>query len=308
MSVELVSVRTTDGVRLDGSWQRPSSPGRSEFPVDVMLLHHGVAGNFYGPSPFDDFAPWLAKAGCAAIRVNNRGHDPVSQASLNGQRVKIGSAYEIIDDCRADWDAWIEFAQKCGYERIGIWGHSLGATKSIYHAATENDYRVQCVIAASPPRFSYRHYAGTENWGEVKDIGSKFKETYNIAKGHIDDGHPEQLIQVEYPVPLLVSAATYADKYGPGAQYDILKHIPVISMPLLSVIGTTEPLGEFPFLGLPEEMQKLAAEFDHFTFEYVEGANHFYTDHRAEVWELTSRWLQGLASCGQLPRGKAAWP
>ena len=79
-------------------------------------------------------------------------------------------------------------------------------------------------------------------------------------------------------------------------------------MPLLSVIGTTEPLGEFPFLGLPEEMQKLAAEFDHFTFEYVEGANHFYTDHRAEVWELTSRWLQGLASCGQLPRGKAAWP
>ena len=65
-------------------------------------------------------------------------------------------------------------------------------------------------------------------------------------------------------------------------------------MPLFSVIGTTEPLGEFPFLGLPEEMQKLAGELDHFTFEYVEGANHFYSNHRKEVWGTTSQRLKSL--------------
>ena len=55
MSVELVNVRTKDGVRLDGSWLKPASPGKSQFPVDVMILHHGVAGNFYGASPFELF-------------------------------------------------------------------------------------------------------------------------------------------------------------------------------------------------------------------------------------------------------------
>jgi len=307
MSLELVKVRTADGVRLDGSWLKPASPGKSQFPVDVMILHHGVAGNFYSASPFEDWAPWLADSGCAAIRVNNRGHDPVSQASLNGERVKLGAAYETIDSSRADWEAWIDFAQKLGYERIGIWGHSLGAVKSIYHASVEDDYRVQCVIAASPPRFSYTHYAGTNQWGDVKDVGKLFVETCNLAQSHIDAGHPEQLIQVEYPVPLLVSAGTYIDKYGPEEKYDILKHIASVSMPLLSYIGTTEPLGEFPFLGLPEEMQKLSQECGHFTFEYVDGANHFYSEHRKEVWELTSRWLNHLGTSFQLPRGKAVW-
>ena len=80
-----------------------------------------------------------------------------------------------------------------------------------------------------------------------------------------------------------------------------------MSMPLLSYIGTTEPLGEFPFWGLPEEMQKLSAEFGHFTFEYVDGANHFYSEHRKEVWELTSQWLNHLGTSFQLPRGKAVW-
>ena len=307
MSVELVNVRTSDGVRLDGSWLKATSPGKSQFPVDVMILHHGVAGNFYGPSPFEDWGPWLAENGCAVIRVNNRGHDPVSQGTLNGERVKLGAAYEVIDSSRADWEAWIDFAQQAGYERIGIWGHSLGAVKTIYHAALENDYRVQCVIAASPPRFSYGMYAETEQWGDVKDVGKRFQETIDLATGHVDAGHPEQLIQVEYPVPLLVSAGTYMDKYGPEEKYDIVKHIPTVSMPLLSYIGTTEPLGEFPFLGLPEEMQKLSAKLDHFTFEYVEGANHFYSDHRKEVFEITSKWLKALGDSGQLPRGKAVW-
>ena len=158
----------------------------------------------------------------------------------------------------------------------------------------ENDVRVQCVIAASPPRFSYSNYASKDSWGDVKGVGQKFAESYAIAKAHIDDGHPEQLIQVEYPVPLLVSSGTFADKYGPDAKYDIIDHIPAVKMPLLAVIGTAEPLEQFSFFGLPEEMQKLSAELDNFTFEYVEGANHSYSNHRKAVWELTSHWLKSL--------------
>jgi dienelactone hydrolase len=61
-------------------------------------------------------------------------------------------------ECTYDWQAWIDFARAAGYQRIGLWGHSLGATKSIYYMATQHDPRVTCVVAGSPPRFSYEAF------------------------------------------------------------------------------------------------------------------------------------------------------
>ena len=94
MSLELVHVETSDGVRLDGVWRKPDAPGKSRFPVDAMILHHGVAENFYGSSPHDSFAPWLVENGCAAIRVNNRGHG-ISLQLLNHIRQHLELRAEI---------------------------------------------------------------------------------------------------------------------------------------------------------------------------------------------------------------------
>lgn len=294
MSGEIVSVRASDGVRLDGMFRKPEASGGNGMPVDVMLLHHGVGGNFYGSSPFESFSPWLLENGCATLRVNNRGHDAVSNAVRDGVRTPFGAAYEIIDDARMDWNAWLDHAEAQGYERIGVWGHSLGAVKSIYHAAVERDPRVTCVIAGSPPRFSYSHYAGVESWGDIEDAGKRFAETAALAMSYVEKGEPEQLIKVEFPVPLLVSAGTYIDKYGPAELYDVVTRIPEVTAPLFCVIGTAEPLEQFPFWGLPEEMQRLHGEVENFTFAYVEGANHSYSEHRGEVWDVTEAWLRGL--------------
>ena len=70
MSVD--QIRPKDGVRLDGAWQKPGTPGKSQLPVDVMILNHGVADNFYTESPFEDFDPWLVAGGCAAIVTPSR--------------------------------------------------------------------------------------------------------------------------------------------------------------------------------------------------------------------------------------------
>ena len=49
MKVDLVDVKTRDGVRLDGILREPvSTPSR--LGVDVVILHHGVGGNFYDPA------------------------------------------------------------------------------------------------------------------------------------------------------------------------------------------------------------------------------------------------------------------
>ncbi len=80
MIVDLVHVTTRDGVRLDGTWRQPPVGHTAQLGVDVVILHHGVGGNFYSPGMFEQYSEALLEQGCAVLRVNNRGHDPISRA------------------------------------------------------------------------------------------------------------------------------------------------------------------------------------------------------------------------------------
>lgn len=285
MLVDLVNVKTHDGIRLDGTFREPSRKHAAQLGIHVVILHHGVGGNFYNPGMFDQYSDALLERGCAVLRVNNRGHDPISRAIGDGGGKRLGAAYEVMDDCRYDWEAWVGFAQAAGYQRIGLWGHSLGATKSIYYMGMQPDPRVTCVVAGSPPRFSYAAFAATAE-------GEEFARTVARAQQHIDTGHPEALLDVLYPVPLLISAEVFMEKYGPEARYDILRHIPKVRVPLLIMIGTEEAQTMTAFKGLPAEVEKLAGELGHLTFESIPGADHAYTHQRDYVWGVVSRWLE----------------
>lgn len=285
MMVDLVNVKTRDGIRLDGTFREPSQQHDSRLGVDVVILHHGVGGNFYNPGMFDQYSDALLDRGCAVLRVNNRGHDPISRAMGDAGGQRLGAAYEDMDGCRYDWEAWIGFAQQAGYQRIGLWGHSLGATKSIYYIAMQQDPHVKCVVAGSPPRFSYSALAATAEGEEFVRIAAQ-------AQQHIDSGRPEVLIDVLYPVPLLITAKIFMDKYGPEEKYDILKYIPRVRVPLLIMIGTEEAQTMTAFKGLPVEVEKLAGELDHLTFASIPGADHAYTNQRDYVWGVVSRWLE----------------
>jgi pimeloyl-ACP methyl ester carboxylesterase len=285
MIVDLVHVKTRDGVRLDGIWRKPHAEQASQLGVDVVIFHHGVAGNFYSPGMFDQYGDALLDRGCAVLRVNNRGHDPISRAVVGQDAKRLGAAYEDMDDCRYDWEAWVDYAQAAGYHRIGLWGHSLGATKSIYYMATQGDPRVTRVVAGSPPRFSYSSYATLEQ-------GEAFKRIAADAQRHIDAGHPETLIDTIYPIPLLVTAEVFIQKYGPQEKYDILQHIPKVQCPLLIMVGTAEAQTMMAFQGLPPLLERIAAAMDHVTFASIPGADHAYTHQRDYVWGVVSRWLE----------------
>ncbi len=83
MIVDLVNVTTRDGIRLDGTWRKPSVQRAPQLGVDVVILHHGVGGNFYSPGMFEQYSDALLEQGCAVLRVNNRGHDPMSRAVVD---------------------------------------------------------------------------------------------------------------------------------------------------------------------------------------------------------------------------------
>lgn len=301
MNVELVRVQTADGIRLDGALRR-AEPGASRLPVDVVILHHGVGGNFYSENFFDPVGDELLARGCAALRVNNRGHD----LAYNTPSGRLGAAFETVDDSRHDWKAWIDFAEQAGYRRVALWGHSLGAVKTIYFSAVQGDPRVACAIATSPPRFSYSDYLSRAD-------GSQFRAYYDRARRALDENDPDGLLTITIPTSAILSARTYVDKYGPDERYDLLKLLPGVSVPILVTIGSEEGArpdspDRFSFGGLAGKVATLAGQTPNLTFELISGADHMYTGKTDDLWSVVERWLATVAGAEQSAVGAVGRP
>ena len=288
MLVDIVSVQTTDGIKLHGSHRRAADGAATALPVDVLVMHHGVAGNFYGVDLFDDLSDLVVAEGCAVIRANNRGHDLASWAENAVGRRRSGAAYEIMADSLHDWDAWIGFAADQGYRRIGVLGHSLGAVKTIYYFSHRDDERVRLAVALSPPRLSYSAFLRTSD-------GPAFGTYVETARKRIEAGDRHALIDAALPMPFLGSAATYYDKYGPEENVNILKRLPGVKLPLLATHGTKEAATELAMRGVPEELARLAGGIPHLSYALVPDADHFYTGLRPNLWRVLRDWLTSLS-------------
>jgi pimeloyl-ACP methyl ester carboxylesterase len=288
VNVELVRVVTADGVRLEGTLRLATSPGASRLPVDVMIFHHGVGGNFYNQSFFEQMSAAFLERGCAVLRVNNRGHD-LAFNSPGSPTGRLGAAFETVDECRHDWAAWTDLAEARGYRRIGVWGQSLGAVKTIYVLAGQGDDRIARAIATSPPRFSYSAY-------RARPDGAAFLAYYDRAQQLVDDGAPDSLFAADLPTSLVMTARTYVDKYGPAERYDVLEHLPNVRTPLLVTIGGEEGIYQdrpdrFAFGGLAETVAALASDLPSVTFELIPGTDHAYTNRTDQLWAVVERWL-----------------
>src|SRR5436190_14685821 len=204
MGVELVRVTTADGVRLEGALRLPEAGVASRLPIDAIVMHHGYAGNFYGIYFFEQMAEEFLARGCAVLRVNSRGHD----LAFNSPTGRLGGAFENVDDCRHDWTAWTDLAEQSGFRRIGLWGQSLGAVKTIFFLAVQGDPRIVRAIASSPPRFPHAAFM-------ARDEGGVFSRYYERARRLVADGQPDAVFAADIPTNLLVTASVYLDKYGP---------------------------------------------------------------------------------------------
>jgi pimeloyl-ACP methyl ester carboxylesterase len=284
--VELVQVRTADGVRLDGALAAPKSGGLERKPsADAVLAIHGTGSNFYSGAVFEGLAPKLLADGMAVLRLNTRGHDVISTAATLAGPRRLGSSLEQVDDCRHDLAAGLEFLASRGYRSVALVGHSLGAIKAVHFAAHVTHPGVKRLVAISPPRLSYSYYLESERRGE-------FKSHYDTAREHIAAARPETLIEIRTPLSFLVSAASFVDKYGPDEKYNILRQIGGISVPTLFVFGGIE-LQEVNFRGLPEAIGAAATPGQNVRVVTIAGANHIYTGQIEELAYKLRAWLAG---------------
>ncbi|MDA1016286.1 MAG: alpha/beta fold hydrolase [Planctomycetota bacterium] len=272
MIVDLVQTRTSDGVRLDGVLQAAAVDSVGiECEFDAVALFSGVGSNFYGSALIESLADMFQQRGIAALRVNTRGHDGVCTVSGDDGGRLQGAAYEIVDDCRFDVEAWVCFLVERGYRRIALLGHSLGAVKVLHAQAHQPHAAVTRVIAVSPPSLAHERFVRGLSAGD-------FHSSMNEAKRLAALGHPEMLFQATFPFPLILSAGTYLDKYGSESRYDFLKVSRSHRCSILFTFGELElRSGGVAFENLPVDIEAAKWEMRPSVLT-IPGANHFYAE------------------------------
>ena len=283
MMVDLVQTTTRDGVRLDGVFQ--SAAVRADSPLDGVSLVHGAGGSFYTSTLFDALAESLLSVGCAVLRVNTRGHDLMSTASTPQGGRRQGAAYEVVDDCRHDLTAWLDWLKNRVGPRVGLLGHSLGAVKCLYAAAHEPGLAAASVAALSPPRLSYAWFCSSPE-------GPRFREDYETAERHVESGRPGAPMDMRLPLPGVMTAGGYLEKYGPEERYNYLRFAADAPCPVLVTLGGVEAENNMAFRGAAEALRPLAERHGRMRVQVVAGADHFYSATRGEVTAGVVAWLR----------------
>ena len=281
MTVELIETVTEDGIRLHGALCASGNNRRQ-----LVVCVHGVGSNFYGSSMMNELSNHLACAGLDTLRVNTRGHDNVFTAHTPDGPTRLGAAYEIVDHCRIDITAWAKWGAEHNYQQVTLLGHSLGAIKVLYAQAFQPHPVVSAVVALSAPRLS----ASLFRQGPQSVT---YLDSLQNAEQKIEQNCGGALIEIQFPFPMVISAASFHDKYGPEERYNLLRFVDQIRLPTLYVYGGEElEYGGVAFSGLREAIQDCTSENDKSQTRVVPGADHLYQKTRQELFHVVGNWLK----------------
>ena len=282
MLVELVSLLNDDGLRLDGAFYPPTEGADRAGPVDAVLLIHGSRGNFYDGAT-KSMAEDLSAQGYACLPLNTNAHDT---AWYNpGSREFKGNAFEVLADTCIDLRAGIDHLTERGYRSIGLLGHSMGAVRVAYYAATQDDGRVTTVMPVSPVRLSYSYFMESED-------AEEFAANIEIARRLIARGEPEGVFRVDHPIPQLFSAASFLDKHGPEEKYNLINHAHGIRVPMLTLNGSLETHSRLR--DMAQDLAVAAVNSPKAETLMVEGGEHSLVNRTTEASDAVLKWLAAL--------------
>lgn len=145
--MELVTVNTKDGIKLDAAWY-PTSGSK----IGVLLVH-GKAQNFY-TSIVRWLAPYFSRIGFSSLALNMRDHD---HAEIDG-----------IPDAVRDIEGGVNYLMDQGIEKILLVGASYGSNKVVLYLpeAKKSDWLLGLILLSVGGIKSYL----PDLWKEVVKI------------------------------------------------------------------------------------------------------------------------------------------
>lgn len=276
MNVELCRVTTSDGLKLDGAFH-PSAAEKSSAPVEAFLLVHGTGGNFYSGSVFDTWARLSLVAGIPVLRINTRGHD-----GLAGD--------ERVADCVHDLAAWLDWLAMRSFRRIAVVGHSMGAVKTLFAAVHQPHGSVAACIALSLPRFCHTMLAADPRY-------TGFREAWQRSVELVAAGRGDEWLSVTQPLPLVITAAGFVEKYGPEDRYDFVPWLERLSEPTLFVFGEQTVATSPPFAGLPDAIESSLRQLPAGSgLHVVPGGDMAYRPSSEEPFQFAWKWLNSVVA------------
>ncbi len=287
MASILVRTATPDGVELDGALDAGASA--KSLGLDGVVLFHGTGSNFYASRMLASLLEPLTQLGLTVIRANTRGHDGINTVVTRRGGLRLGAAFETVDDCRHDVRGWTEYLRGQSGPRVVLLGHSLGAVKCLYAAAHDAGLEPAGVIAVSPPRLSYEWFCQSPH-------AQTFLDGYRQAEDLVRQGKPQALFESKIPLPMAISAAGYVDKYGPEERYNLLRFVRHLNCPTLFTFGSLEVESNVAFQQLPEEVEAWKARGLPVEVQTIAGADHVYSGKRSELADAVLGWLTRVFS------------
>lgn len=270
---KLLQTNTSDGLILHGYYV-PSKDKQ----VAVLQIH-GMAGNFYENSFTYSFAKKFEGKGIGFLTANNRGNGKDTDFNkTNGDFVRIGSQYELLEEAHLDITAWLKILIDEGYKQIILMGHSAGTVKSVrYLFEGELKDNVNKLVLLSPiDPLGFRIAKGRTN------IADFLKQ----AQDKVDQGKGEELIDHVFDHDTL-SYQTFIswykqDDFGRmfeffNKEYDfpILKQIKI---PTKIIVGSKDEYFHPSNSNNPQEaMNILLRNIPNSEGKIIEGAEHSYS-------------------------------
>ena len=149
--------------------------------------------------------------------------------------------------------------------------------------------RVAALVAISQPILSCAQVVASTQ-------GSIFVEAFARADALVEKGHAGSLLDVQLPLPMLIAAGAFVEKYGPSERYNYLKFLRGLQAPALVLFGGQEVESNMAFQGRLDAVKALAAVQPRLEVETVAGADHLYTSRRPELLRIMQRWLCNVSS------------
>jgi uncharacterized protein len=265
-SSELVALRTTDGVRLQGIVFRASKPRQI-----ALLLVHGYAGTFYS-AYFAKLGEAAAQAGYDTLASNMRDHD-------------AGPKTSSFTDNQADIAAGASYLRQLGHKRLVLLGQSMGTNRVLYYQAASGDPDIAATVLVSGPGDLFE-------WNVWQFGKEKAQATVDEALKMQRAGREEELMMVDLGP---IGKALYTPRYllsmrGPDRLSNPYTNLAKVKNPILIIQGTADKLIQ-PDIG--KRLQIAAGPTA--VLASIQGAGHGFANYESPLIEKVLGWLSTVA-------------
>jgi pimeloyl-ACP methyl ester carboxylesterase len=297
MRAEVLKELAEDGTELFGLAHDPD--GARELAIVYV---HGLGST--GRSHLaDGLARVLPDHGVGVIRGDLRECDllRIDEMPTEGRVRKGGGAFHPFQAGVTDAKLWVDVARRRGYQRLVIFGHSLGSLRATHLLAEHSlDDAVGLVLASTADLIAMHASRYDE---------AALRQYLELAQRSVADGQGEEIMPPECSVGLMrqpISAAAYLDRFGEGS-WDVMDlydrgsevafaALRQVTVPILATFGTRNETVPFERV-VPtfERLRQEAVNAPSFTAEVFEGADHFYLGYADQVADRLAAWI------GELP-------